>query len=177
MDRERPTESWDYVNLLRRRRGLILAIGVPIVILASLLAVVLPSEYASTATFQLRTELNDHAKGDNYAERYVSGLSSEILGSADLRATLSELLPYPRLAKDPAAALRQLQRDLHVTMITQKILDPVNGLERNINTGFLVSYSNRDPQIAQKVAAWFANAFIMASSLFATIPCLSHISR
>ena len=67
MDREKTTEFSDYVNSLRRRRRLIVAIWLPIVLVSALLAVGLPSQYGSTATFQLKTELNDQSRGDNYA--------------------------------------------------------------------------------------------------------------
>jgi protein tyrosine kinase modulator len=154
-------EFSDYVDSLRRRRSVLLAIWVPSVLLTVLLAVGLPSQYGSTATFQLKTDLNDHARGDNYADRYVSGLTGTVLGSPELRAALASLAPYPRLKDDPVAALKKLQGDVRADMLTQKILDPQTGLERNINTGFTVTYVNRDPETAQKVSAWLANAFIV----------------
>jgi polysaccharide biosynthesis transport protein len=154
-------EFSDYVDSLRRRRRLLLTIWVPVVLLTMLLAVGLPSEYGSTATFQLKTDLNDHARGDNYADRYISGLTGTVLGSPELRAAIGSLAPYPQLKDDPAAALKKLQGDVRADMLTQKILDPQTGLERNINTGFTVTYVNRDPETAQKVATWLANAFIV----------------
>lgn len=160
MDAEK-TEFSDYVNSLRRRRRLLLAIWLPLVLLTMLLAVGLPSEYGSTATFQLKTDLNDRARGDNYADRYISGLTGTILGSPQMRAALGSLAPYPRLTDDPGAALKKLQGDVRVEMLTQRILDPLTGLGRNINTGFTVTYANRDPRTAQRVAAWLANAFIV----------------
>jgi len=154
-------ESSAYFNSLRRRRSLLLAIWVPLVLLTMLLAVGLPSEYGSTATFQLKTDLNDRAREDNYADRYISGLNGTVLSSPELRAALGSLAPYPRLTDDPAAALKKLQGDVRAEMLTQKILDPMNGLERNINTGFTVTYTNREPATAQKVAAWLADAFVV----------------
>ena len=61
MDQEKSTEFSDYVNSLRRRWRLILAIWLPIVLFSLLLVVALPSEYGSTATFQLKTELSGAA--------------------------------------------------------------------------------------------------------------------
>ncbi len=159
MDREKTTEFSDYVTSLRRRRRLIVAIWLPIVLVSALLAVGLPSQYGSTATFQLKTELSDQSRGDNYVDRYISGLRGTVLTSPELSAALPQLAPYPELRTDPAAALRKLQGDLGVEMLTQKILDPQTGLERKINTGFNVTYLNRDPVIAQRVAAWLSDAF------------------
>jgi succinoglycan biosynthesis transport protein ExoP len=158
MDTER-FEFSDYVNSLWLRRRLILAIWIPTVLLTLVLALGLPSKFGSTATFQLKTDLNDHARGDNYADRYISGLTGTVLASPELRAALSSLAPYPRYKNDPMAALKELQSDVQVEMITQKILDPQTGLERKLNTGFTVTYVNQDPETAQKVAAWLANAF------------------
>jgi protein tyrosine kinase modulator len=159
MDREKSIEFSDYVNSLRRCRRLVLAIWLPVVLVSLLLAVALPSEYGSTATFQLKTELSDQTKGDSYADRYISGLTGSVLSSPELRTVLAKLAPYPQLAHDPSAVLKKLQTDIRVEMLTQKILDPVTGLERKINTGFTVTYLNRDPVIAEKVAAWLADAF------------------
>jgi uncharacterized protein involved in exopolysaccharide biosynthesis len=173
MDREKTTGFSDYVNSLRRRLRLIVAIWLPIVLVSTLLAVGLPSEYGSTATFQLKTDLNDQSKGDSYADRYISGLTGTVLTSPELRAALPQLAPYPELRTDPAAALRKLQGDLHVGMLTQKILDPMTGLERKINTGFTVTYLSRDPVTAQRVAAWLADAFSADSRLAAAAEILN----
>jgi uncharacterized protein involved in exopolysaccharide biosynthesis len=170
---ERSLEIADYISSLRRRKRLIFAIWFPIVLVGLLLAVGLPSEYGSTATFQLKTELNDQTKGDNYADRYVSGLTGNVLGSPELRAALGTLTPYPRLVDDPLAALKKLQGDVRATMLTQKILDPQTGMERNINTGYTVTYTNRDPETAQRVATWLANAYIMDSRRAAAAQALS----
>jgi polysaccharide biosynthesis transport protein len=178
---EESTEFSYYVSSLRRRRPLILGIWVPAVILTALLAVGLPSKFVSTATFQLKPQLTNNNygngndkdqnnQGDTYADRYVSGLADAVLGSADLRAALSALVPYPQLKDDPVEAQKELQGDVDVAMITQKILDPVTGLERKVNTGFTVSYANRDPQTAQRVAAWLANAFTLDSRRAAAAP-------
>ncbi len=177
---EEKTEFSDYVNSLRRRRPLILAIWLPGILLTALFAVGLPSKYVSTATFQLRPQLTNssglstdkdqNSQEDTYADRYVSGLTDAVLGSAELRAALSTLAPYPQLKEDPVAALKELQGDVEAKMVVQKILDPLTGLERKINAGFTVSYANRDPEMAQKVAAWLANAFLVDARRAAAAP-------
>jgi len=163
MDTEKSFEFSDYFHALQRRRNLMLAIWLPIVLATSLLALALPSIYASTAAFQLKANPTDQEKADNYADRYVSGLTASVLGSSQLREAIATLQPYPQFAADPSAALRKVRGDVSVQMVTQKILDPQSGLERNVNTGFTVEYDNRDPHRAQKVASWLADAFITES--------------
>ena len=171
MDQEK-VELMDYVASLRRRMRLVLAIWLPLVVVTLVAATGLPSKYVSTATFQLKTDLSDRAKGDTYADRYISGLTGSVISSASLRTALPSLAPYPNLA-DRTAIQRKLQDDIDVEMITQKILDPMSGLERKINTGFTLAYTNRDPQTAQRVAAWLANAFVVDGRQFAAAQVLS----
>jgi succinoglycan biosynthesis transport protein ExoP len=163
MELEKAFEFSDYFRALHKRRRLIVGIWVPIVIIAVLLAVALPNGFTSTATFQLKSNPNDQAKGDNYADHYVSVLAGAVLDSPELRAALDSIAPYPQFADDRAAALTKLKGDVRVEMVTQKILDPGSGLQRNINTGFTLSYSNRDPVRAQHVATWLANDFVTES--------------
>jgi polysaccharide biosynthesis transport protein len=170
---EKGIEFADYIGSLRRRRRLIFSIWFPIVVISLLLAVALPSEYGSTATFQLKTDLNDQSRSDAYADRYITGLTSNVLGSPDLRTALPGLAPYPNLADDPAASMKKLQSDVRATMLTQKILDPQSGMERNINTGFTVTYTNRDPDTAQKVATWLSTAYLMDSRRTAAAQALN----
>jgi succinoglycan biosynthesis transport protein ExoP len=163
MEAEKVFEFSDYLQALRQRRHLMVAIWLPLVLGALLLAVALPSVYVSTATFQLKETPTEQAKGDNYADRYVSGLTASVLSSSQLHDAIGTLRPYPQLGGDNASALRKLKADVSVQMVTQKILDPQSGLERNLNTGFTVSYDNRDPQRAHDVAAWLADAFVAES--------------
>jgi len=161
VETQKAFEFSEYGSSLRRRRGVILAIWVPIVIVTALLAVGLPSAYVSVATFQLKTDFNNESKAEDYADHFVTGLTGAVLDSPELGSAVKTLAPYPGL--DAAAALKKLKGDTSVDMITQKILDPHSGLERNINTGFAVSYANRDPQRAQQVAAWLTDAFVRDS--------------
>jgi uncharacterized protein involved in exopolysaccharide biosynthesis len=163
MEAEKAIEFSDYFQALRQRRHLIVAIWIPIALGALLLAIALPSIYVSTATFQLKANATDQTKGDNYADRYVSGLTASVLGSPQLRDAIDTLKPYPQLGGDNSAALRKLKGDVSVEMVTQKILDPQSGLERNLNTGFTVEYDNRDPQRAHEVDAWLADGFVAES--------------
>jgi len=163
MEAEQPFEFGDYIRSLRRRRHLVAAIWVPALVISGLLAVALPDGYDSTATFQLKSDPNDQQRGDNYQDRYVSGLTASVLSSPDLGTAVDTLVPYPALSHDRNAAIKQLTRDTKVQMVTEKILDPQSGLERNINTGFTVTYDNRDPERAQKVAAWLAGEFVTVS--------------
>jgi polysaccharide biosynthesis transport protein len=164
---ETTSDSFDYFAVISRRRGLILAIWLPIVLVALVLALALPSFYRSSATFKFVRDINDPNQNQNsssaYADHYVSSLRDSVLSAERLSALPTTALPPVAQAGDVTSVSRQLKLGTRVTMITQKVLDPSTGLERTINTGFTVAYDDRDPQRAEKVAAWLNDAFVSVS--------------
>ena len=71
--------------------------------------------------------------------------------------------PYPEFGDDESAALAEVLDHVSIEMTTQTILEPGGGRERNVNTGFVVSYENQSPEKAQLVAQGLAKAFVELS--------------
>lgn len=163
MEQESTPRMSDYWAILKRRGTVAAAVGLPVLVIALVLAVALPDVYRSTATFQLRSGTDPQAvrQDEDYADRYVSSLSRDVLQSRSRNEFLAEVKPYPDLER--ADASMKVMGSSSVGMITEKILDPASGRERDINTGFNVSYNHRDPQIAQRGADWLAQRFLEIS--------------
>jgi uncharacterized protein involved in exopolysaccharide biosynthesis len=98
----------------------------------------------------------------------VSALNDSVLSAERRNAVLKEIPLYPQYEDDPVSAHEELAKNLTVRMVTEKILDPQSGRERDINTGFTVNFDHRDPQLAKRAAEWFANAFVTVSRLDAS---------
>jgi uncharacterized protein involved in exopolysaccharide biosynthesis len=157
-----------YLVPLRRRRMLLFGVGVPIFMGAILLAFSLPETYSSPAVFRFeRPAISDlqgnGARGDNdnYIDQYVSKLKDSVFGVESLAAIIKRLGLYPELKGTPQAAVVKLGKDLHLDMIKEKILDPQSGHEKDINSGFQVSYDGKTPEIAQKLSQILADQFIV----------------
>jgi polysaccharide biosynthesis transport protein len=163
MEADQSVKLTDYVAVFRRRRTVMLAVAVPIAIIAGLVALALPSIYTSTAVFRLRDITSAEANRANYMDQVVTGLSQYVLSDANEKELVDKFVPYPDLRNDPGAAMGHLARDIHVKMITGTILDPDTGHDKTINTGFDVSYDNRSAQSAHEVAVWLADAFTKGS--------------
>lgn len=159
----------DYLAIVRKRRSLLLMVGLPIVVLGGVLAVVLPDVYRSAGEIEIEgaqnVKQNPNALGQDpdespYADQYVRSLSTVVLSDRNLARLLREHQLYDDQAEDPAGALDELQGDIKVDIVTVPILDPNTGRERDVVTAFSVAYDNKDPQRAQVGAAWLVNAFL-----------------
>jgi len=159
----------DYSAALRRRRRLAVCLGLPIFVVAAILAVALPSVYRSTAAFKLKesqaTPDPQTGSPDSYADRYVSVLTEMVLRPDNLNAMLDKVTPPGIPDRDKEMA--RLAKGIKVDMVTEKILDPTSGRERAILSGFTVSADSRDPIVAWHAASWLADAFVRVSRDYA----------
>lgn len=165
----------DYLGIVRKRKGLLFMIGVPILALGGLLALVLPDIYRSSGLVEIEGAENirqgaaDPTLQDAiarqsdeplYADQYVQSLSTSVLSDKNLSRLLAKEQLYEDQAEDPKGALERLGKDVHVDMVTVPILDPESGRDREVVTAFTVSYDNRDPQRAYLGAKWLTQAFL-----------------
>lgn len=168
MDDTKPLQIADYLAVLRRRRFLVFALGLPIAAVALTLAIGLPDVYRATALIEIQEARsvgivpNDHSE-KSYAERYVQSLTETVQSDASLRRLQQKLDVYPELRRSPGDAARELRSNVKIEMVTVPVLDPDSGREREVNTAFTVAFEHSDPRTAQQAAAWLADAYLDAS--------------
>jgi uncharacterized protein involved in exopolysaccharide biosynthesis len=167
MQENRELGIFGYLVPLRRRRMLLFGIGVPIFMGAILFAFTLPETYSSPAVFRFERPaiadpqgIGNHGDNDNYIDQYVAKLKDSVFGVESLVAIIKRLGLYPELKDTPQAAVVKFRKDLYLDMIKEKILDPGSGHEKDINSGFQVSYDSKTPENAQKVSQMLADQFI-----------------
>ena len=86
----------DYFSAIRRRRRMAVCLGLPIFVVAAILAVALPNVYRSTAVFKLKESQNTPEQSgsrDSYADRYVSVLAQMVLRPENLNMMLGRVTP------------------------------------------------------------------------------------
>ncbi len=159
----------DYLGALRRRRKLMLIVGLPIVAIGATLALALPDVYRSEGQIEIEgaqavkqnpNSLTQDPEDTPYADQYVRSLSTVVLSDRNLAKLLAQHKLYDDQADDPAGALDQLRDDIKVDIVTVPILDPNTGRERDVVTAFSVAYDNKQPERAQEGAEWLVNAFL-----------------
>lgn len=154
----------DYFASFRRRRWLMVGVALPIVAATAILTIVLPTYYASPAAFRFDSTATDSPGGaptdrNNYLDAYISKLQDSVLDTASL-IKLRDLLHLPG---DGDGALGTMQKNIHVDVTTERILDPDSGRQKDVNSGFTVRYDNRSPEKAQQASQWLADQFISQS--------------
>jgi uncharacterized protein involved in exopolysaccharide biosynthesis len=170
MEENRELGVYGVLAALRRRRMLLLAVGVPIFMGAVLLVLILPQTYSSAAVFRFEKAAIADLQGpgnqgdnDYYIDQYVSKLKDSVFSETNLRAISKQLGLYPELMDKPEAAVAKFGKALHLDMIKEKILDPQTGHEKDINSGFQLSYDSKTPANAQKVSQVLADQFVLVS--------------
>src|SRR5687768_12735218 len=161
----------DYLIALQRRRNLMLGIALPIVALALLLAIGLPSVYQSSGFIEieeaqnLKQEMTDAGNEPRYADQYVASLGTRVLNTPNLRKLLQEHKLYDDQDEEPAAAVKRLKDDVDVEIVTTQIIDPSTGREREVVSAFTVAFDHRDPQLAYEGAKWLVDSYLQANRL------------
>lgn len=161
----------DYVAAIKRRRNLVFGIALPIIALAIMLAIGLPSIYRSSGFIEieeaqnLRQIVSDAANEPRYADQYVQSLGTLVLSTTNLRKLLQQQQVYEDQNEDPQGAIERLKRDIDVEIVTTPILDPSTGREREVVSAFTVAFDHREPQKAYEGAKWLVESYLAANRL------------
>lgn len=162
MENEQAGSQGEFAAAFRRRRMLLLLVAGPIFLITLLVALALPNIYQSAAAFRLREAPASEANNrESYVDQYVNGIEQYVLNGSLAENIVEKLKPYPNLGTGPAVS--RLQKNVHVDMIKETILDPQSGHDKDIHTGFTVSFFDGNPKVAHDVAAALSEAFIKGS--------------
>jgi len=165
-------EFSDYVAAIKRRRGLLLGVGLPILAIAIALAIGLPDIFVSTGliTFrdatvsgQLPTDKERATREKSYMDEYVRSLSESVMSPPSLVKLVKEVPQLAAPGEEIGDTLKNVSRKARVETVKTPILDPDSSRERVIISAFTVEYDSRDPDTALKAATWLTNAFLTAS--------------
>jgi len=157
-----------YAAALKRRQSVMLAVALPVTAFGILLALALPSIYMAPATFQFEAPAiaEQHAaqhNNNNYEDEYVSRLTDAVLTRENLQAMREALRASPEARADQSETAGKIRKSVRVEMVTERILDPQSGRQKDVNTGFTVAFQARTATEAQKASEWLANRFIATS--------------
>jgi succinoglycan biosynthesis transport protein ExoP len=162
----------DYIAAIKRRRVLLVSIGLPILAIALALAIGLPDVYVSsglitfsdaTVSGQLPTDKERASREKSYMDQYVASLSESVMSPPSLTKLVKdvpEAVPADGTLED---AMKDINRKTRVETVKMPVLDPDSSREREIISAFTVQYGSRNPEIAQKVSAWLTNQFMVVS--------------
>jgi uncharacterized protein involved in exopolysaccharide biosynthesis len=160
------------VAALKRRRGLLFAVALPILGVALALAIGLPDIFVSTGliTFrdatvsgQLPTDKERATREKSYMDEYVRSLSESVMSPPSLVKLVKAVPQVAAPGEEIGDTLKNIARKTRVETVKVPVLDPDSSRERVIISAFTVEYDSRDPDTALKAATWLTNAFLGAS--------------
>jgi succinoglycan biosynthesis transport protein ExoP len=148
-------EKW--LSYWRRRRTFMIVVGV-VTLIAIGLAVFLPSTYRSTATILIeQQEIPQEMVRSvitSFADQRVQTISQRVMTTKNLMALIDRYSLYPDMReKAPREVLlKKMRDDISMHMISADVVDPRSGRPTQATIAFSVSYQNRSPELALKVA-------------------------
>jgi uncharacterized protein involved in exopolysaccharide biosynthesis len=173
MDLENSYTVSDYLAALRRRSKVFFLVAIPVLAIATVIALVLPNKYPAYARFDIDIEGAKTLESidlTSYADQYVAKLRNRVFSVEKLRA----------LAQDPDVfgsefdtlsepeRIAKIREGLSVTIVTQPVMNPFSGREVNLISGFDVRSEGRDPEFTYQVAKNVASVFLAEDRLMRT---------
>ena len=153
----------DVSTALRRQLGAILLVSLPVVAVFLGVALGLPDVYRSVAVIRLDQSLRgDDRAVDTYADYYIETMASQVFSGQNVRSWVEGLDLY---ADHPdwsiAQKVSEVRANLRAPVSTTPVLDPISGRQRNVVTGFQITFESRSPTDAHSVTSAATEAFLM----------------
>jgi succinoglycan biosynthesis transport protein ExoP len=148
----------DALAALRRRRRPALIALTACLLTTLLLALLLPAYYQSTGIILIeqQQEPQDLVRSviNSYADERVQTINQRVMTTQNLLEIIRrhELYPYERKHDSREELIERMRKDIVFKMISADVVDPRSGLPRQATIAFKVSYENRSPDNAVKVA-------------------------
>jgi polysaccharide biosynthesis transport protein len=144
-------------SVARRQSAALICIGAGIVI-AMLLALLLPARYQSSATIlieqqELPADLV-RSTVTSYADQRVQIISQRVMTTENLLKLINKFGLYAdkRAGETREELIQRMRTDINFRMISADVIDPRSGRPTAATIAFAVSYSSRDPETAARVA-------------------------
>lgn len=147
----------DYIDLLKRRRGLALLTGVAVLATALAAAIIIPPVYRSTATILIEEpEVPPdlvQSTVTSYADQRIQMIKYRVLTSQNLTEIMNRFNLYEesRQRRPMTAVIDDFREDIQVEPISANVLNPSSGRATTATIAFTVSYDNQVPRLAQQV--------------------------
>ena len=156
----------EYVGIARRRlRPMLIALGAGL-LTSMALAVLWPPVYRSTATIlieqqELPADLV-RSTVTSYADERVQVISQRVMTTETLLGIIRryDLYPKQRSRETRDQLIKQMRDDIGVKMVSADVVDPRSGQPTKATIAFTVSFDDRSPDEAAKVANELTTLFL-----------------
>ena len=156
----------DYLNILRRRKGLILSIMSLILATSIAFALGLPATYKSEATILIEQQEvpQDFVRSlvTSFAEQRIQIIKQKILSTRNLMKHIEKygLYGQERKVQSIDTVVKTMRENIELEMINANVVDPTSGRARTATIAFSVSFIDKSPKIAQTITNELVTLFL-----------------
>lgn len=156
----------DYLNIIVRRKYLVIIPAIILIIASAAVAYLLPATYKSEGLILIESQEipADLIKSTvtSYADQRIEVIKQRIMTTSKVMAMVNKYNLYPDLRqKSPASEIVALFRDsIGVEMVEANVTDPQSGRGKRATIAFRVSFMDKSPQLAQVVANDLVTEFL-----------------
>jgi polysaccharide biosynthesis transport protein len=156
----------DRLAVLRRRRVPALALALVVLLAALVGAFMWPATYRSTGTILIEQQEVPvdlvRSMVSSYADQRIQVISQRVMTTDNLMRIIDryDLYPEDRRTTPREVLLGRMRSDVKFSMISADVVDPRLGRPTKATIAFSVSYDNRSPQLAAKVATEITNLYL-----------------
>jgi succinoglycan biosynthesis transport protein ExoP len=154
-----------FLSYWRRRRTL-WAVSSGSALITVLVALFLPPTYQSMATILIeQQEIPQELVRSvitSFADQRVQVISQRVMTTQNLLSLIERYNLYPKVRqKEPREVLlKDMRDDIGMKLISADVIDPRSGRPQQATIAFSVSYQNRSPDLALKVANDLASLYL-----------------
>ncbi|MEM7540217.1 MAG: lipopolysaccharide biosynthesis protein [Pseudomonadota bacterium] len=156
----------DYLNAVKRRYALLLAVGAVIAVTAAGFAMFLPAIYQSRAVILIEQQEIPvdlvRSTVTSFADQRIQVISQRVMTTQNLVEIIEkyELYVEEREREPLELVLAQMRDDIGRDMISAEVVDPRSGRPTEATIAFSLSFQSRNPTVAQRVATELVSLYL-----------------
>lgn len=160
----------DYLDIVRRHKYWVIIPAIVLIFLSGLVAYLLPATYKSEGLILIESQEipNDLVRSTvtSYADQRIEIIKQRIMTTAKIMELVKKYNLYSDLRKkSPVSEIVGLFREnIAVVMVEANVTDPRSGRARRATIAFKVSFMDKSPQLAQKVANDLVTKFLVENT-------------
>ncbi len=148
----------DYFGVLRRRKWQVIVPALLIMLFAIIVALSLPAIYRSTATILIEQQdiPQDLVRSTvtSFADERIQILNQQVMTTSNLLQVIEKYDLYVDERKEHSIdnVLAKMRDAVELKMVSADVIDPRSGRSTQATIAFTLSYENKIPLLAQRVA-------------------------
>ncbi len=163
---EQAKDLQDYLIAIKKRKNAIIAIIAVIFLLTTLIAIILPSKYTSSATILI--EQQDippelvMSTVTSFADQRIQTIKARVMTRTNLMKIIEKYNLYEdeREVETTDEIMERMDEDIALDIISADIVDPRTGRPSTATIAFTLSYTGEEPEKVQKVANELASLYL-----------------